>query len=233
MCFLPRASRVSGLAFLIVLPCCACHVGGAQEEVNAVSSPVQVSTQGAPVEKLASLAERAAALPASGKDELDGLETQAWNSLAEGNPAKLELVTLNEKPAQGAKRLALELVGGTKDFTGVRCEGAWRLKTASSGKTVLVVYNDTGGALRMSIAYSVSGEYVWYESAPQTLKAGWNTVVLSQGAHDFKTASSGWRHEAALTKPEDCRAVTLIFHSGRRTGRLFVDWLHVTEEKRK
>jgi len=229
----PRAPRISGLLFSLALAGCVCHVGRAQEEAAAPPSSLQVSTQGAPGEKPVSLAERAAALPASGKDDLDGLEAQACEVLAAGNPAKLELVALNEKPAQGAKRLALELTGGAKDFTGLRCAGAWRLKTASSGKTVLVIYNDTGGALRMSIAYSMSEDYVWYESPTRTLETGWNTIVAAQGTSDFKTASSGWRHNAALWKPEDCRAVTLVFHSGRRTGRLFVDWLYVSEEKRK
>ncbi|MBI3830028.1 MAG: hypothetical protein HY291_10950 [Planctomycetes bacterium] len=195
--------------------------------------PLQATTKGGPAtEAGAELAAQAQKLPPSGKDDLDGIETGTWRVQPEGNAGSAALVKLTDEKAKGGQRLALECKGGDQGFTSFYCEGAWSLKTRGKANTTVVLYNDTGGALRCSVGYSFTKEWVWYESTPHELKAGWNTVKIDQAASDFKTSSSDWRYNAAFWKPEDCRAVTLIFHTGRRTGRIFVDYVGLAEERK-
>lgn len=191
--------------------------------------PLQATTKGAEASPDKGLAERARALPPSGKDDADGVESGSWTVQPEGNPGRVDLATLAGERTQNTRRLALEIQAGDKGYAAFRREGQWTLKTGAQDRTTLVVYNDTGGALRCSIAYSFSADFVWYESTPRELKAGWNTIEIAQGASDFKTRSSKWEHSAAFWKPEDCRAVVLVFHTGKRTGLIFVDRLSLAE----
>jgi len=197
--------------------------------------PLQATTKGAEANPDQGLAERARALPSSGKDEADGVEAGSWAVQPEGNPGRVDLITLTGEKMQNTRRLALTIQAGDKGYAAFRREGQWALKTGAQDRTMLVAYNDTGGALRCSIAYSFSADFIWYESTPRELKAGWNTIEIAQGASDFKTRSSKWEHNAALWKPEDCRAIVLVFHTGKRTGLIFVDRLSLegTDTSRK
>ena len=194
--------------------------------------PLQVTTHGGALAKeRADLAAEARALPESGKEDLDGLEAQAWTVDPLGNPGRVEGVALRGEKHKESQRLALELLGGEKEVTTFRCEGAWHLSTGKQARTELVVYNGSGGALRIGLAYSVTEQFIWYESTPRTIKSGWNRLAFEQGASDFKTESSEWRHTAALWKPEACRAVSLAVYGGKRTGKLFVEFLGLALEK--
>ncbi|MCW8131591.1 MAG: hypothetical protein KIS92_14685 [Planctomycetota bacterium] len=201
-----------------------------RDEDEPPPAPLQATTEGGPRDERAqSLAERARRIPSSEKEKLDGIEAGAWAASAEGNDGAAETVELKDGEAKGRHRLALELKGGEKDFTAFKCEGAWSLKTKDKAATTVVIYNDTGGAMRFSVAYSFGKDYVWYESLPYELKAGWNTVRIDQTASDFKTRSSRWQHTAGFWMAEDCRAVSLVFHGGRRTGRFIVAYLGLGE----
>lgn len=191
---------------------------------------VQAETQSAAAVAPPALLDHARTLPPSGKKKEPGLAALAWTSEPHGNPARLE----NESPppAAPADCLAIELLGGPKSYTSIRCEGTWKLKRGDGAHTRLVIYNATAGALRMSLAYSAGERFEWHESPPLTLQPGWNEVEIDQGARRFKSERSDWRHAARLPD-EPCRAVNLVFHTGARTGRLFVESLRLDAEPLK
>jgi len=113
----------------------------------------------------------------------------------------------------------------------LHCNGWLCLDTAKGARTQLIIHNATGEKMQMSLAYRMTAEYVWYETKLIELRTGWNEVAIEQSANDFKTKSSDWQFTAGLWRPDDCRGLSLIFHNGPRTGRLFVEALTVTEKK--
>jgi hypothetical protein len=231
---------VANVLRLTVLAACALTLFGCDykndprdNDQPAEPPPLQATTKGGPDtaanEELAAQAQK---LPPSGKDDLDGIETGTWQVQPEGNAGAATVVKLTDEKAKGGRRLALECKGGDQGFTSFYCEGTWSLKTRGKANTTIKIYNDTGGAMRFSVGYSFTKEFVWYESLPSELKAGWNEIKIDQTSSDFKTSSSNWRYNAAFWKPEDCRAITLIFHTGRRTGRFFVDYVGLAEDRK-
>lgn len=199
---------------------------GAAPQAEAPREPVQVTTKGGPV----NLTERSCQLPSSGPQR-NGLEDwMSWSFDSSGNPAALEHVSSAKTAAEAEGafgRLAIELAGGSKPRTILKVTGNWNLSIKPGSKTRIAIHNDTGEQVRMSVAYSVSEKQLWYETPPLTLQTGWNNLEVEQSAADFKTESSKWEHTAALWKPDECRAVSLVFH-GKSGGRLFLDYLNVT-----
>lgn len=202
------------------------------DRAEAPSTPDIRVVRGPILSKNPLLSEQARTLPPSGAAMPAGLERQEWTVADYGNPAQLLALRLDagadaDKGKQS--RLAVELFGGPAYSTALCLEGTWRLSVAGEAETTLVIYNASAAAMQGSLAYTLSDDYLWYESRPFVLKPGWNTIYIRQGAGDFKTESSDWQHTAGLWRPEDCRRITLLFHNGRRTGRFFIEHIGVTE----
>jgi hypothetical protein len=187
----------------------------------------EVATKGGPAApRLPSLEAHASKLAPSDVEKMEGLEALNWKVERSLNSARVERVWLGEggRKGKGPCRLAVELRGGEKEYSSVRCEGAWRLSAAKGAHTILVIYNDAGAAMRLSVAYSLGRRYEWHESLAAVLHPGWNTLRVDQSAATFMTRPT-WQPRAWLDPAGDCRAVNLIFHNGRRSGRFFVEYL--------
>jgi hypothetical protein len=221
---------------LLILVAAGCNPDQADKEASDepdVPNPSGISVvRGPTLSRDSLLSEQARTLPPSGAAMPAGLERQEWTVADYGNPAQVLSIGVNAGSAadQGTpSRLALELFGGPAYSTALCLEGTWRLSVTGEAETALVIYNASAAAMQGSLAYTLSDAYLWYESRPFILKPGWNTVRIRQGAGDFKTESSNWQHTAGLWRPEDCRRITLLFHNGRRTGRLFLEHISVAE----
>lgn len=201
-----------------------------RDEDEPPPTPLQATTEGGPSENRAlSLAERTRQIPAPDRKDRDGIEAESWAVVEDGNSGATETVLFKERDKNSGRRLALELKRGDKGFTSFKCEGVWSLKTKDKAASTIVIYNDTGGAMRFSVGFSFSKDFVWYESPAYELKAGWNTVRIDQTASFYKTRSSQWRYTAGLWMANDCRSVSLVFHSGSRTGYMFVEYFGLGE----
>jgi len=222
-----------GLLVPVLLLTCGCDPDeeDGPEEVPAPPRPLtEIQTSGGP--ELAPpplLSEQAAQLPESSFEGRKGLETQDWHLAEFGNPGQVLRVDLgnNPKRPKGSSRLAIEMFGGPKHATAVRCEGAWALRADQKAETFLVIYNGSPASLQGSLAFTVSAGYIWFESPSFELKPGWNTVRVKQGASDFKASHTNWEHTAPLWRPERCYCITLLIHNGQRSARVFIDYISI------
>ena len=213
----------------------ACALAGCDPEdpkEEAPPPPARASTKGGPrTEKGASLAEQARKLPPPPKHSPKGLEADAWTVEDNGNAAKAEQVDIKTKDGTRVRQ-AWDLKAGDKGFTSFRCDGIWILRSGKKAEAVLIMYNATPGAFRLSFAFSMGPRFAWHESPPKILKPGWNEIRIDQSAYDFKAARTEWRHRGALPTRRACRAVNIVIHSGARTGRIFLHSLTLATAKK-
>jgi len=222
-----------GLLVIFLLLACGCdpEEEDGREEPPAPPRPFsEIQTSGGP--KLAPpplLSEQATQLPASGYEGRKGLESLDWLLADFGNPGQTLHVDLggNQKLPKGCSRLAIEMFGGPKHATALRCEGAWALLVDQKAETVLVIYNGSPASLQGSLAFTVSARYIWFESPSFELNPGWNTVRIKQGASDFKASHTNWEHTAPLWRPGRCYCITLLVHNGQRSARVFIDYISI------
>jgi hypothetical protein len=241
VCLVSKRAGIVGAASLALLLLAGCDPedrGKERPEAPEATPPADAGgiriVKGPTLSDHPLLSDQARALPPSGAAVPAGLERQDWTIATYGNPGQLLSVPLPGKTPAATERpvrLALELFGGAAYSTAITLEGSWNLSVTGEATTTLLIYNASRAALQGSLAYSLSAACVWYESQAFVLKPGWNSVQVRQGTADFKTRSSDWQHTAGLWHPEDCRSITLLFHNGQRTGRLFIDSIRITETR--
>jgi hypothetical protein len=146
-------------------------------------------------------------------DVAPGIESGEWSVEPWANPGAAE-----RSDAKGKKLLRLFYVPAGKEKTAFR--HVTGMGIAKKGKLSLHVYSEK--AIPLSIALSTTPAFLWHESKPLDLKAGWNKLEFDTANPTWKTASSEWKFTQDVDSPGDVRAVDLIVHNPKAAGELYV-----------
>ncbi|HTL53394.1 MAG TPA: hypothetical protein VL860_12530 [Planctomycetota bacterium] len=167
----------------------------------------------------------------------DGFEAvDGWSIADFGNPGALRKLNprysaagaTSAAPAQGpqagqlARRdhLALEIACQPGEKNKVCLKLDRRVNLQADGSATLTIYNHAPADMAVALAFSTGDANEWFESAPAVAKPGWNSLTWKIGDKTWKSAASQWQHNAALSKPNDVRALHVLIFNEHRTGVL-------------
>jgi hypothetical protein len=82
-------------------------------------------------------------------------------------------------------------------------------------------YSDT--ALSVSVGIITGESQTWYESQPQPLTSGWNTITLDTTSEIWKSAATGGQYHSSVGDLDDVRQVSIGAVNYSTTGTFYVD----------
>ncbi len=174
-----------------------------------VQPPAEDKTPAKPAVMPKDAAEFVKALPANPRKMSDGLaRNRGWNALNWANPADVS-AWRKQKSADDVVLVVL-LKGGDKDKAAV--SRPVDIAADADGELRMDVYSAASQEVPIAFAAFASVDRVYSESAPQSLKPGWNRVVFDLSAPTFKTAASEWKNDTKLWGADDVREIAILFY---------------------
>lgn len=169
-------------------------------------------------------------IPKSPADEKarEGIETWTWSS---DGPGQVVLVSTVKPKEQADNRvLKIDYLGTRGDKVSAKCPTD--LFLAEKGTLACQIYSAEKSPPKVAFSICTGEKYIWQECEPIELKEGWNEVKVDLSAKKWKSAASGWKHEAELQGLNDVRALHLLVYNGRNAGLLYVDGLQLDRDEK-
>jgi hypothetical protein len=83
------------------------------------------------------------------------------------------------------------------------------------------VYGNT--SLSVIVGLVTGQDQTWYESVPQSIVKGWNTITVDTTQKMWKSAASGWEYTDTVHDLEDVRQVSIGISNYTISGTFYVD----------
>ncbi len=178
---------------------------------DAVLPPIAISTTSDPSARGGLLSE--------------GLELRGWmgESPQWSNPTETEVVPLTGKDALKGVRKALQVRLAAPDKDERRGKAAIRkpvnISCAEEHVFGFRIKNTVEAPLMVALAIK-TGDWVFYESQPQTVKSGegWKDVRFDLKAKTFKSKATNWSHSAAVEHLDEVKELQLMFYTRDQEG---------------
>lgn len=137
---------------------------------------------------------------------------------------ELSVALVPARPGSSDQVLRLSYKAGASDR---KAAVRWRrqLDVRPSPLLVFEAWNPESHPVDISVAVKVGQSWDYFESRPYRVESSgeWQRIQFDLSAQDFKSAASGWRHNAAVSLPSEIMELQIQIHNGSRAGNLFVN----------
>ena len=159
----------------------------------------------------------------------EGLELRGWmgESPQWSNPTETEVVPLTGKDALKGVRQALEVTLTAPDKNDRKGKAAIRrpVNRSCEESHLLGMRIKNTGETPLQVALAVkTGDWVFYESALQTVKPGegWKPLRFDLKEKTFKSKASNWANTAAVEHLDDVKELQVIFYNRDQEGACLI-----------